>query len=118
QVTDPIPAGLSFVSATATQGSYSAVTSIWDVGVLAVGASATLHITVTVNVTTAVTNTASRSTSSPVDPNPANDSASATVTASTVPGLPNNGVPPVMAMWPLTLCPLFLIVAGLPPPRA
>jgi uncharacterized repeat protein (TIGR01451 family) len=118
QVSDPLPAGLSFVSATASQGTYSAVTSIWDVGVLAVGASATLHITVTVNVTTAVTNTASRSTSSPVDPNPANDSASATVTASTVPGLPNNGAPPVMAMWPLLLGPLLLVVAVLSRRRA
>jgi uncharacterized repeat protein (TIGR01451 family) len=114
QVTDPVPAGLTFVSASASQGTYNAGTGIWDVGVLGVGSSATLQLVVTVTGTTPVTNVATRTTSSPVDPNPANDSASSTVTGSTVPGLPNNGVPPLAALWPdvLALMLLASIAAG------
>jgi hypothetical protein len=48
---------------------------------------------VTVTGTTPVTNTATRTASTPGDFDPANDSASAVVTGSTTPGLPNNGVP-------------------------
>ncbi|HEY0832217.1 MAG TPA: DUF11 domain-containing protein [Candidatus Dormibacteraeota bacterium] len=114
QVTDPVPAGLTFVSASASQGTYNAGTGIWDVGVLGVGSSATLQLVVTVTGTTPVTNVATRTTSSPADPNPANDSASSTVTGSTVPGLPNNGVPPLTALWPdvVALILLASIAAG------
>jgi len=80
QVTDPVPAGLTFVSATPSQGTYNAGTGVWDVGALASGAGATLQLRVTVNGTTPVTNTATRSSSTPVDPNPSNDSASTVVT--------------------------------------
>ena len=115
QVTDLLPAGLTFVSATATQGSYTAVSGIWDVGALAIGSSATLQLVATVNGTSPVTNTASRSSSTPVDPNLANDSASAVVTGSLVPGLPNNGVAPLAAAWPILLIGLLLALgfAGL-----
>ncbi|OLB85806.1 MAG: hypothetical protein AUI15_32100 [Actinobacteria bacterium 13_2_20CM_2_66_6] len=114
QITDAVPAGLTFVSANPSQGTYNAGSGIWDVGALAVGSSATLQLVVTVNGTTPVVNTATRTTSSPVDPNPANDSASSTVTGSTVPGLPNNGVPPVAAIWPdvLAVILLVLVTAG------
>lgn len=47
QITDNLPAGLSFVSASGSQGVFAG--NLWDVGGLAVGASATLNITVTVN---------------------------------------------------------------------
>jgi uncharacterized repeat protein (TIGR01451 family) len=94
-VSDPLPAGLTFVSASASQGSHSATTGTWSVGSLANGASASLQLTATVTGTSAVTNTATRSGSSPGDYDPANDTASAQVTGSTVPGLPNNGVPPI-----------------------
>ena len=103
QVTDLLPAGLTFVSANPSQGTYTSGTGVWDVGVLANGASATLQITAAVNGTTTVTNTATRSSSSPVDPDPLNDSASVTVTGSTLPGLPNNGAAPVAGLWPLPL---------------
>jgi uncharacterized repeat protein (TIGR01451 family) len=94
QVTDPVPAGLTFVSAIASQGTYTSSTGLWNIGALVNGASVTLQITVKVNGTTPVTNTATRTASTPGDFDPANDSASALVTGSTTPGLPNNGGAP------------------------
>jgi uncharacterized repeat protein (TIGR01451 family) len=44
-VADSIPAGLTFVSSTAGQGSYDSGTGFWTVGALANAASATLSIT-------------------------------------------------------------------------
>lgn len=102
QVTDLLPMGLTFVSASPSQGTYDPVTGIWDVGALAVGATATLQITATVKGTTPVTNTATRTSTSPIDPNPANDSSSTVVTGSTVPGLPDTGTPGVL-IWPLLI---------------
>ena len=94
-VSDPLPAGLTLVAASPSQGSYDPASGTWTVGDIANGASATLRLTVTVTGTTTVTNTATRSGSSPVDVDPANDSASAQVTGSALPGLPLDGVPPV-----------------------
>lgn len=48
-VTDNLPAGLSYISNNASQGSYDANTGIWTIGDLAVGASVTLTLTVTVD---------------------------------------------------------------------
>ena len=45
EVTDVVPAGMSFVTSNASQGTYSNATSIWSVGDLAVGATETLDIT-------------------------------------------------------------------------
>jgi uncharacterized repeat protein (TIGR01451 family) len=110
-VNDLLPPGLTFVSAVASAGVYTPGTGVWDIGALAVGATATLQITVTVNRTTAVTNTATRATTTPVDPNAANDTASSTVTGSTLPGLSSNGVPPLAQMWPgLTALVLLFVV--------
>ena len=47
-VSDVLPAGLAFVSATASQGSYNSTTGIWTVGTVNAGAGATLTITATV----------------------------------------------------------------------
>jgi uncharacterized repeat protein (TIGR01451 family) len=47
-VKDILPGCLSYVTSSATQGSYNSATHIWDVGSLANGGSATLHITATV----------------------------------------------------------------------
>lgn len=113
QVTDILPAGLTFVSAIASVGTYTSGTGIWDIGALAVGATATLQITVKVLGTSVVTNTAVRTSSTPVDPNPTNDRASTTVQGSTLPGLSNNGVPPVAQMWPGLSALVLLIVVGL-----
>lgn len=46
---DPLPNGITFVSYSATQGSYNNTTGLWTVGSLANGASATLTITVKIN---------------------------------------------------------------------
>ncbi|HZQ49380.1 MAG TPA: hypothetical protein VFB69_03640 [Candidatus Dormibacteraeota bacterium] len=100
QVTDLLPAGLTFVSSSASTGTYTPGTGVWDIGVLANGATATLQITATVTGTTKVTNVATRSVSSPVDPVAANDTARSQVTGSTIPGLPNNGVPPIANLAP------------------
>ena len=75
---------------------------------MAFGASATLLITATATRTTPVTNTATRTATTPADPNPANDSASTTVTGSTIPGLPNNGTPPLAELAAVLLA-LFLL---------
>ncbi len=47
-VTDSLPAGLTFVSANATLGTYDNATHLWSVGTLVNGASALLEITTTV----------------------------------------------------------------------
>ncbi len=99
-VNDLLPAGATFVSAVASAGIYTPGTGVWNIGALAVGSTATLQITVTVTGTTPATNTATRASTTPVDPNAANDSASSTVTGSTLPGLPNTGAPPLAQMWP------------------
>jgi len=82
-VTDVLPAGETFVSATPSQGSFNSATGVWTVGTVTTGAPQTL--TLTVNVTAAggtLTNTAT-ATSTTADPNPANNTstASTTVTA-------------------------------------
>jgi uncharacterized repeat protein (TIGR01451 family) len=111
-VSDPLPSGLTFVSASASQGSYTATTGTWSIGSLANGASARLQVTATVTGTSTVTNTATRSGGSPGDYDPANDSASVQVTGSTVPGLPNNGVPPIGSLL-LLLVPTLALASGL-----
>ncbi|HOU15573.1 MAG TPA: PKD domain-containing protein [Anaerolineae bacterium] len=81
EVADALPAGLTLVSSSATQGSYAS--GVWTVGSLPNAASATLTIVATVNTNTAgseIVNTAGRTASSLYDYNNANDSASVTVT--------------------------------------
>jgi uncharacterized repeat protein (TIGR01451 family)/gliding motility-associated-like protein len=57
RVVDQLQSGYSFVSYTATAGTYNAGTAFWDIGTLANGASETLTINVTVNDTGNYTNT-------------------------------------------------------------
>jgi uncharacterized repeat protein (TIGR01451 family) len=111
QVRDLLPAGLTFVSATASQGTYTAGTGVWVVGNLAVNATATLRVVATVMGTTRVTNIASRIAGTPPDFNPSNNTGRATVTGSDIPGLPNNGVLPIASWWPGLLA--IAIVLGL-----
>ena len=80
QVTDVLPAGLTFVSATPSQGTYTPATGLWDVGAIAAGASATLTVAATVVSPDAQTNTASVADADQFDPTTANNTASATVT--------------------------------------
>jgi uncharacterized repeat protein (TIGR01451 family) len=87
-VTDLLPAGLTFVSATPSVGSYTNATGVWNVGNLGNGANATLSIVATVNSIGAKTNTAEVTASNQFDADstPGNnvgtedDQASATVT--------------------------------------
>ncbi|MCF8395565.1 MAG: choice-of-anchor A family protein, partial [Melioribacteraceae bacterium] len=50
QVTDVLPEGLVYQSQTTSQGTYNELNGIWEVGTLANGASATLQVTVEVDV--------------------------------------------------------------------
>ncbi|HKV32183.1 MAG TPA: hypothetical protein VJT14_14360, partial [Candidatus Dormibacteraeota bacterium] len=80
QVTDQLPAGLTYVSSAPSQGTYTAGTGIWNIGAVASGASVTLTLTATVTATGSLTNTATKSAEVETDPNLANDSASVTIT--------------------------------------
>lgn len=78
-VTDTLPAGLTYVSHTASAGIYSVATGLWTLGSLAVGASQTLTLTATGNSVGTWTNTATVA-SDNSDPVTANNTASAAVT--------------------------------------
>lgn len=52
KVTDALPSGLKFVSASATQGTYSDTTGTWTVGTIAKNSSATLTLTAKVDLYT------------------------------------------------------------------
>ena len=80
-VLDELPAGLEFVSASTANGTYDDATGIWNIGALNAGASATLQIVATVRTTDPITNTARVAGADQLDINPANDQASAAVTA-------------------------------------
>ena len=57
-VLDQLPDGLTFQAARASQGTYDPNTGIWNVGVVAAGASPTLEIEVIAGAVTGATNTA------------------------------------------------------------
>ena len=79
-VTDALPAGLTFVEATPSQGTYTAPT--WTVGTLSeTGTPATLTLVATVTAPGALVNTATIAQQTEVDPNAANNSASVTLNA-------------------------------------
>ena len=81
-VTDALPAGLTLVSATPSQGTYAA--PAWTVGTLSEtgpAATATLTIVATVTAPGALVHTATITQQTEVDPNAANDSASVTLNA-------------------------------------
>jgi uncharacterized repeat protein (TIGR01451 family) len=78
-VEDLLPSGLTYISDDGG-GAYSSGTGLWTVGSLAASASATLHIIATVSSTDPSVVTAKIVGTNPLDPNPANDQASVTVT--------------------------------------
>ncbi|HEV7893544.1 MAG TPA: hypothetical protein VGP08_23220 [Pyrinomonadaceae bacterium] len=94
-VTDLLPAGLTFVSATPSAGTYTSGTGVWSVASLASGANATLQIVATVTNSGTITNTAEVTASDQPDPdstpnnnNPAEDDrASASVGAAAPPSI-------------------------------
>ena len=81
-ISDTLPAGLTFDSASPTQGSYDDSTGEWFIGTLNNGSSTTLTITATVDAGTSgstITNTATLATLSQIDDNSANNEDSAEV---------------------------------------
>lgn len=79
---DSLPSGITLVSAIPSQGSYNSNTGVWDIGILAAGASASLTITATVNIgqeNKTITNTVSAFDAYAGDPYTNNNTASASV---------------------------------------
>lgn len=79
--TDAVPAGVTYISSSSTN--YSQASGEWVIGSLAVGASTSLVISVSVDGGTAgntITNTATVSSANPPDPVTANNTATATFT--------------------------------------
>jgi LPXTG-site transpeptidase (sortase) family protein len=68
EVTDHLPSGFTYVSSSATQGTYDNTTGIWTIGDLAVNQTVTLTMTVTVNASGSYINMAQISASSLIDP--------------------------------------------------
>jgi len=83
-VSDPLPAGVAFVSARASQGSYDEATGVWALGALPATRTEILRVTGRVTQPAILVNTATRQSSTPVDPNAANDTGTATLTSSVV----------------------------------
>ncbi len=87
-VADALPSGLSYVSASPSQGNYDAATGDWSVGSVANGGSATLAIIAKVTGLSPITNIAEIKSSRQFDPNSTpnnrvvseNDQASVTIT--------------------------------------
>jgi uncharacterized repeat protein (TIGR01451 family) len=80
QITDVVPAEVQYNSV--SNGSYNAGSGIWDIGTLAVGASTSLYINVTVREDTAgvhVSNTAAVTARDLYDPHSGNDTSTAVV---------------------------------------
>ncbi|HVW66749.1 MAG TPA: DUF11 domain-containing protein [Candidatus Peribacteraceae bacterium] len=75
---DHLPAGVSFQSSNATQGSYDSQSGTWNIGTLPNGQIATLQITVTVNQAGTISNTATVSANNP-DNNQGNNSSTVTI---------------------------------------
>ncbi len=84
EVTDLLPVGLTYVSDTPSQGTYTAGTGIWNVGDLANGANATLDIVATVDSTGTITNTASVTAVDQSDSDGSNDTASQAISGTVV----------------------------------
>ena len=78
-VQDLLPAGLSFVSASPSQGSYAEATGAWTIGTLLNAQSATLTLAATVTVAGAITNRALVVAQDQPDPVASNNSAAAIV---------------------------------------
>ena len=102
-VTDILPVGTTLTSVASSQGSCTSGSTVTcAVGTLAVGASATITLKVTILTNTTVANTATVAGASP-DPNLVNNSSTVVVGTATIPTLS----PPTFA-----LLALVLIVAG------
>jgi uncharacterized repeat protein (TIGR01451 family) len=110
QVVDTLPTGVTFVSATSSQGSgctYDGVVTVTcDLGTIAPSGSATITLTVQVNIGTtgSISNTASVS-SAETDPDPDNNTSAACSTTVTAPV-----AVPALTDWGMLI---FIILAGM-----
>ncbi|MFB9063493.1 hypothetical protein ACFFUQ_05615, partial [Flavobacterium branchiarum] len=79
-VTDLLPAGYTYVSSDASEGTtYTSGTGVWNIGALSNGATTTLYITATVNASGPYANTATIN-GTENDPTPGNNSSTITPT--------------------------------------
>lgn len=86
QYKDTLPSGLTISSASASQGTFTGSTGVWDVGTLGANQSATLTISVVGPQVGTYINQVSLVTVSPQDTNSANNTASATLVVQSQPG--------------------------------
>ncbi len=77
QVTDVLPFGVGYINNTPSQGTYTYLSGIWDIGTITNGSSVTLTINTEVRTAGATTNTATISASDQADAFTANNTASA-----------------------------------------
>ena len=77
-VAEALPSALTYVSHTASAGTYSTSSGLWSIASLAVGATQTLTLVATANTAGSTTNSVSASSNNP-DPNSANNSASVVI---------------------------------------
>jgi uncharacterized repeat protein (TIGR01451 family) len=94
QVTDPLPSGVTFVSATPSQGTCTGGTTVsCDLGTVASGSTATISIVVHVGIGGPLVNRATVSGNEP-DPNGSNDSSTAitAIEGSSIPTLSGLGL--------------------------
>ena len=104
-VSDPLPAGVTLISATASQGTCSGTTTvICALGTISVGGSATITIVVRVDAAGALVNSAVVS-GDESDPNPSNDT-STIVTGAGVSTIP------VLSFWGFIALAAGLALAG------
>lgn len=82
-ITDQLPASLTFVSATPSQGTYVPGSGLWTVGTIASGAAPTLQIVATVTSAAAVSNIATKTAETQADFATVNDAASITLNSAT-----------------------------------
>src|SRR5262249_37050420 len=110
--TDVLPAGLTFITATPSQGTYSTGGGTWTVGTVVPGTPQTLTLQALVASSALLTNTAPVAQADQLDPNTANNTASATVAPGGPP--PTTATPtPIDARWMLLLTGLLLAAIGM-----
>ncbi|MBE9029841.1 DUF11 domain-containing protein [filamentous cyanobacterium LEGE 11480] len=80
QITDQLPAGMTFVAATPSQGTYNPTSGIWNVGTVPINGTVTLQIVAVAGTTNTLTNTATVTDSDQVDPDPNDNQDTADVT--------------------------------------
>ena len=79
QVTDILPNGLKYISASVTQGTYNSTSGVWTIGNINNGSTVLLTIIAQIEKTGNITNTANKTEENEYDPNPNNNQDSVTL---------------------------------------